>query len=58
MEVFSVFDFVSTIFILEKLNTENMSHQIPARVIAILDANAVSIPRRSGPRRIITKDKS
>jgi len=33
-----------------------MSHQIPARVIAILDANAVSIPRRSGPRRIIRND--
>ena len=56
MELFSVFDFVSTIFILEKLNTENISHHNPAREIAILDANAVSIPRRSGPRRIITKD--
>jgi hypothetical protein len=47
---------VSTIFILEKLNIENISHHRPANEIAILDANAVSIPRRSGPRRIITND--
>ena len=49
-------DFVSTIFIFEKLYTENINHHNPDFEIAILDARAVSIPNISGPKRIITKD--
>jgi len=44
-------------FILEKLNTENISHHSPANEIAILEAKAASIPSRSGPRSIIANDK-
>ena len=50
-------DFVSTMFILEKLNTENINHHSPDFVIAILEARPVSIPNISGPRRIITNDR-
>ena len=42
-------DFVSSIFILEKLNIENSNHHIPAKAIAILDAKEVSIPNNEGP---------
>ena len=56
IELFTDPDLASIIFIREKLNTEKTNHHKPAKDIAILDASSVSIPSKSGPNRIMTKD--
>ena len=48
--------FVSSIFILEKLNIENNNHHKPAKAIAILDAKVASIPSNEGPSCMITNE--